>query len=150
MANRIYRGPVDRQPHTVSDKPVAGAYMPGTFVLETATNLTQATTAVGMLRILADRDFYGNPIGVATAPNMTAYASGDTGVAYIIEPAQEYQAAVAAATYAFGQELTVAAGGRLAAAATGNPVVAFCKQADTAAAGALIDVEIADRYTKAA
>lgn len=146
--NRIYRGPQDRQPKTVSDKTVAGAYLPGTFVTEGASTLTQATTAAGLLRLLASRDFYSAGAMDATDPLLTAYASGDTGVAFRIEPGQEYQAAVAAATYTFGQELTVGASGRLVAAATGNTVVAFAKEAGTKTAGSLLDVEIAHFYTK--
>jgi len=149
MANRIYRGPNDRQPHTVSDKSVAGAYLPGTFVTEGATTLTQATAAGGLLRLLSDRDFLSTAHFDASHPLKTAYANGDTAVAYVIEPAQRYQAAVAAATYTYGQELTVAAAGRLAAAASGDVVVAFCQSAGVKAAGDLVDVEIANHYTKA-
>jgi hypothetical protein len=145
--NRIYRGPMDRQPRTVSDKTVAAALLPGTFVTEGAT-LAQATAPGPMVRLLANRDFYSAGQLDAVDPLLLAYASGETGVAYVIEPGQEYQAAMAAATYTFGQELTVAAAGRLAAAAQGNIVVAFCKQAGEAAAGALRDVEIANFYAK--
>ena len=49
--NRIFRGPTDRQFRTVS-KPVAGAYLPGTFVEETATQLAQITTAVAKRPLL--------------------------------------------------------------------------------------------------
>ena len=44
MPNRIYRGPVDRQPRTVSDKTVAGAYLPGTFATD-GTGQAQTETA---------------------------------------------------------------------------------------------------------
>lgn len=148
MAARIYRGPADRQPKTVSDKTVAGAYFPGTFVTEGAAALTQATAFVPGLRLLSDRDYYSTDHFSAGDPLKTAYASGDSGVAYKIEPGQEYQATVAAATYTFMQELTVGAAGRLAAAVAGNVVVAFALTAGAKAAGDLIDVEIANHYAK--
>jgi hypothetical protein len=150
MANRIYRGPADRQPKTVSDKTVAGAYLPGTFVTEGASALTQATAHAPGLRLLASRDFYADPNAAFTAtdPLLTAYASGDSGVAYKLEVGQEYQAAVAAATYTYMQELKVAAAGRVAAAASGDIVVAFAKGSGAKSAGDLMDVEIATFYTK--
>lgn len=148
MPNRIYRGPADRQPKTVSDKTVAGAYLPGTFVTEGAATLTQATGYAPGLRLLSDREYYSLGALDATDPLKTAYASGDTGVAYLLEPGQVYQGAAAAATYAFMQELTVAAAGRLAAAVTGNIVVGFSKSVGAKAAGDLIDFEAANVYTK--
>ena len=149
MPNRIYRGPQDRQPKTVSSKTVAGAYLPGTFVTEGASTLTQATAFAPGLRLLGNRDFYSDGALTATDPLLTAYASGDTGVAFKIEPGQEYQAAMAAATYTYMQELTVGASGRLAAASTGNVVVAFAKAAGAKSAGDLMDVEISNHYAKA-
>ena len=149
MPSRIYRGPADRQPKTVSDKTVAGAYLPATFVTEGASTLTQATAFAANLRLLGNRDFYSEGQFTATDPLLTAYASGDTGVAYVLEPGQQYQAAVAAATYTWGQELTVAASGRLAAASTGNVVVAYSRSAGAKSAGDLIDIEIANHYAKA-
>ena len=149
MANRVYRGPTDRQPHTVTDKTVSGAYKPGTFVIEGATALTQAAAAAGLLRILGERDYYGGDAMTSTALLETAYTAGESGCAYVIEPGQTYQVAVAADTYTYGQELTVNASGLGAAAAAGNVVVGFAKQAGTFTAGRLIDVEMAIRYAKA-
>jgi len=148
MPARIYRGPADRQPKTVSDKTVAGAYLPGTFVTEGASTLTQATAFGPNVRLLGNRDFYSEGAFTATDPLLTAYASGDTGVAYKLEPGQDYQAAVAAATYTWGQELTIAAAGRLAAAATGNVVVGYARSAGAKSAGDLIDFEVANHYAK--
>lgn len=148
MPNRVYRGPMTRQPETVSGKTVAGTYKPCTFVTEGASTLTQATAFGPNLRLLANRDFYSTGWDNATDPLATDYASGDTGIAFKIEPGQNYQAAVAAATYTFGQELTVGAAGRLAAAVTGNIVVAFARGAGAKSAGDLLDVEIANHYTK--
>lgn len=143
--NRIFRGSIDEQPKTVS-KPVTGALLPATFVTIGASALAQATAPTGRLGILANRDFYSQD-------NVTAYASGDTGIAYRVEPDLEFQVAVAAGTYTFGQELTVGASGRLTAAASGNVVVAFFDDASKAgvaqSAGALCDVVIANYYTKA-
>lgn len=149
MPSRIYRGPADRQPKTISDKTLAGAYLPATFVTEGASTLTQATAFAANLRLLGNRDFYSEGAFTATDPLLTAYASGDTGVAYVLEPGQQYQAAVAAATYTWGQELTVAASGRLAAASSGNVVVAYSRSAGAKSAGDLIDIEIANHYAKA-
>lgn len=150
MPNKIYRGPTARQPHTVTDKTVAGAYLPGTFVTEGVATLTQATAFGPGLRLLANRDFYSEGHFNATDPLLTAYASGDNGVAYMLEPAQTYMGAVAAATYTYGQELTVGAAGRLAAAASGNTVVGFFRSTGAAkSAGDLVDFEVANFYTKA-
>lgn len=142
MANVIYRGPAERQPQTLN-KPVTGALLPGTAVLIGGTAFTQATApTAGRIGLLANRNFYEQG-------NTDAYVSGETAVAYRLEPEQEYQWAMAAATYTQGQELTIAASGRLAAAATGNTVVAFFDQAGGAvAAGALADVVIARGYVK--
>lgn len=149
MANRVFRGPVSRQPETVSDKTVAGAYLPCTFVTEGATTLTQATAFGPNVRLLANRDFYSTAWDSATDPLLTAYTSGETGVAFKLEPGQTYQGAVAAATYTWGQELAVGAAGRLVAAVTGNVVVGFSRAAGAKAAGALIDFEVANHYAKA-
>lgn len=142
--NRIFRGSIDEQPKTVS-KPVTGALLPATFVTIGASALAQATAPTGRLGVLASRDFYSQD-------NATAYASGDTGVAYRVEPELEFQVAVAAGTYTFGQELTVGASGRLTAAASTNVVVAFfddsSKSGVAQSAGALCDAVIANYYTK--
>ena len=143
--NRIFRGSIDEQPKTIS-KPVTGALLPGTFVTIGASALTQATAPGGRVGILGARDFYNQDA-------LTAYTSGETGVAYRVEPELEFQVAVAAGTYTFGQELTIGASGRLAAAASTNVVVAFFDDASKAgvaqSAGALCDVVIANSYTKA-
>ena len=69
---------------------------------------------------------------------------------YLVEPQDEVVWAMAAGAYTNGQELTVAASGRLAAAASGNVVVAHFDQAGaTLSAGDLADVCIANSYTKA-
>lgn len=139
----IYRGGMN-EPRTVS-LPVGGAYTPGSAVVIGATSLTQATAPTGRWGVLANRDFYGQD-------ELTAYASGDTGVAYEVAPLQQYKCQVAAATYTHGQELTIGASGRLVAAASGNIVAAFftdeVKAGVAQAAGALCDVTIANFYTK--
>lgn len=138
--NVIYRGPAGRQPRTIQ-KEVAGAYVVGTFVEETATTLAQITTALAKRPlILGNADYAGQDID-------TAYTSGDTGVAYELEPGQVYQARLAAATYAKNAPLTVAASGRLAAATAGTRVVAYFDDSPGAySAGQLADVVIADGY----
>lgn len=152
MPNRVYRGPVERQPQAITDKTVAGAYLPCTFVTEGVSTFTQATAFAAGLRLLGNRDFYSSVSSffTSTDPMLTAYASGDTGVAFVLEPGQTYQGAVAAATYTYGQELTVGASGRLVAATTGNTVVGFFRSAGAAkSAGDLVDFEVANYYTKA-
>lgn len=150
MANRIFRS-ARRDPRTISDRTVSGALLPATAVFVGATQLTQATAASGgRLALLGDREFYGLGITTATDPLLTPYASGETGIAYLLEPQDEVQWAMAAGTYTNGQELTVGAAGRLTAATTGTVVVAHFDQAGgTFAAGALADVCVANHYTKA-
>lgn len=145
--NAIFRYPTEKQPTTVSDKPVAGAYLPGTWVEETATQLVQVTAhtaAAGKLPLLlTNRDYYGQD-------KDTAYASGDSGVAYETEPGMIFQARLAAATYTANQPLTIGASGRLVAAVAANVVVAhFSDTPGAYAAGALADVTIANSYNAA-
>ncbi|UST52950.1 hypothetical protein NF681_11405 [Comamonadaceae bacterium OTU4NAUVB1] len=151
--NRIFRsGSGVPRPRTITDKTVAGAYLPGTAVFIGAAQLTQATSASGgRLAILGDRDYYSaGGINLATDPLMTPYQVGESGVAYLPKPDDEFAMAMAAGTYVTGQELTVGAAGRLTAAAQGGIVVAHFDQAGkTVAAGELADVVIANAYTKA-
>ena len=149
MSRRAYLAPVDRTPHTVSDKTV-GALLPCTFVVEGASAFTQATAPGPNIRLLLNRDYYAGSADFFTTTNplLTAYVNGDTAVAAILEPGQRYLIAAANATYTFGQEMTIGAAGRVAAAAQGNIVVGFCRQAGTPAAGDLIEVEIANFYAQ--
>jgi hypothetical protein len=151
--NRIYRsGSGVPRPRTITDKTVAAALLPGTAVFIGATQLTQATSpSGGRFAILGDRDYYSSGgINLATDPLMTPYAAGESGVAYLPKPDDEFAMAMAAGTYVTGQELTVAAAGRLAAAVAGNIVVAHYDQAGkTVAAGELADVVVSNFYTKA-
>lgn len=153
MTKRIFNGPQDRQPKTITNRTVNGALLPATAVFVGATQLSQATSASGgRLALLANRDFYADPAQqfTSTDPLLTAYASGDTGVALELEPGQRVTWAMANAAYTNGQELTVAASGRLAAAASTNVVVAYFDEAGrTPAAGGLAEVVIANFYTKA-
>lgn len=141
-AHKIYRG-LDPEKRTVSNLNVAAAYLPGTFCTASATTLTQATAGTGRLFILSNRDFYDHDID-------NAYASGDTAVAYEIAPTDKFIGRFAAATYTYGQELTVAASGRLAAAASTNVVVGFYSGTGVAlSAGDLDEFVVANSYTKA-
>ena len=151
-ANRVFRS-AKEDPRVISDRTVSGALLPCTAVFIGATQLTQATApSGGRLALLGPRDFYGTTANAmsATEPLLTAYTSGETGLAYLVEPQDEVVWAMAAGAYTNGQELTVAASGRLAAAASGNVVVAHFDQAGaTLSAGDLSDVCIANSYTKA-
>tara|TARA_B100001179_G_scaffold223739_1_gene201636 strand:- start:3600 stop:4040 length:441 start_codon:yes stop_codon:yes gene_type:complete len=139
-ANVIFRGPTERQPHTIS-LPVSGALKPGVFVEATATELVVLTTANGKNpRLLTNRDFYGQTVE-------DAYTDGDTGLGYKIEPTFDFLARVAAATYAINDPLTIGANGYLKAAAAGDVVVAhFTGVAGAKSAGDLVDVTIANSY----
>jgi len=147
--NRIFRS-ARKIPRVISDRTVSGALLPATAVFVGATQLTQAAAVSGgRLALLGDRDYYGLASS-ATDPLLTPYVSGETGAAYLIEPQDEVQWAMAAGTYTNGQELTIGASGRLAAAASGNIVVAhFDQTGATLAAGALADVCVCNFYTKA-
>lgn len=151
--NRIFRsGSGVPRPRTITDRTVSGALLPGTAVFIGATTLTQAASASGgRLALLGDRDYYAaGGVGLATDPLLTPYVSGESGVAYLLKPDDEFAWAMAAGTYTYGQELTVAASGRLAAAVATNIVVAYFDQAGLAlAAGALADIVVANFYTKA-
>jgi len=139
--NTIFRGPITHQPVSVS-KPVAGAYMPGTFVEETATELVQITTSLGKLPlILSTMEFKDQTV-------TDAYADEDTGIAFALVPGMVVQASLAAATYALNAPLKIAASGRLAAATTaGDIVIAFFSDTPGAySAVDLADVTIANSY----
>ena len=137
-ANVIFRGPVEREPETIN-LPVAGAYLPGIFVTSDGSTLTQAADAEGRVFLLSNRRFYEQ------GPD-TAYASGDTGVAYRLEPEQEYTARFAAGTYAKGDALTVNASGQMAAAGLDAVVIAYYDgEGATLTAGDRDDIVIAPR-----
>ncbi len=144
--NVIYRGPIEKEPQTISDRTVAGAYLPGILVTDDGSELTVATASdMGeKLYVLSNRRFYDQDIA-------TAYASGDTGVAYEPLPGEVYQVRLAAGTYAKGDKLTVGASGYLTAAVdspAGDVVVAyFDDTAGTFSAGGLADVKIASAFT---
>lgn len=151
--NVIFRGPIERQPRTLSDRTVAGAYNPGVLVTDDGSELTVATAAdMGeRVYVLGVRDFYGQGQDASTAPAATAYASGDTGVAYDPRPGDIFQCRVASATYAKGDKLTLAASGYLTKAVdspAGDVVVAyFDDTAGAYSAGDLADVEWANAFT---
>lgn len=151
MTYRAYRGPANREFVTITDKTVTGALLPCTFVTEGASALTQATAFGPNLRLLINRDFYAASADYfdTVNPLLKAYVSGETGTAAVLEPGQRYLVAVAAATYTFGQEITVAAAGRGAGAASTNVVIGFARDAGAKSAGDLIEVEIAMPYVKA-
>ncbi len=148
MGARTYLGPNDRQPKTVSDKTCAAALLPCTFVTESATQFAQATAFGPNLRLLSNRDFFSTGQFDESDPLKTAYASGDNGIAYVLEPGQTYLVAVAAATYGWGAELEIGAAGRLQAAASGDTVVAFARGSGAKSAGDLMEVEICMPYVK--
>lgn len=151
--NVIFRGPIERQVRSLSDRTVAGAYKPGVFVTDDGSELTVATASdMGAKLYLLDvRSFYGQGQDVATAPIETAYASGDTGVALDLMPGDQAQVRLAAGTYAKGDKLTIDASGYLVAVVdspAGDVVYAyFDDTAGTYDAGDLADVIIASQFT---
>jgi hypothetical protein len=151
MTKRVFNGPQDRQPKTITNRTCSAALLPATFVTIGASTVSQATAPnTSRIGLLSDRDWYSTSQFDANDPLKVAYASGDTATVYELEPAQRYSVAMAAGTYTNGQELTVAAAGRLAAAATTNVVVAYYDgPGATLAAGDIADVAIANFYTKA-
>lgn len=144
MANRIFRGPVAKEPQTIN-LPVAGAYLPGIMVTSSGAALTVATAAdMGeKLYVLGNIDFKDQDVA-------TAYTSGDTGVAYDALPGEVYQARLAAATYAKGDKLTIGSSGYLTKVATvGDVTVAyFDGTAGALSAGDLADVIVSAGGTK--
>ena len=88
MGNRIYTGPADRQPKTISDRTCAAALLPGTFVSVLVGTVAQATAPTAVrLALLGERD--GELIGGdqsllhqqlagATADGERRTARGDT------------------------------------------------------------------------
>lgn len=142
--NVIFRGPLDRNPVT-RNQPVTGALLPGTWVQDSGTAFTQLTTAADVFPlILSNVAFKDQDINAA-------YTTGDTGVAYEVLPGDVVNSRMAAATYAKGDPLTIAAAGRLAAASSGDPIVAFYDgPAGAVTAGDFADVIVANSSAKAA
>lgn len=151
-ANRIYQGPQDRQPKTISDRTAgAGGLLPGTWVSVLIATIVQTATITAVrAALLGDRDFYSDGQMDANDPLKVAYASGDTAVVYVPEPGQRYLMACAAATYTNGQELVIAAAGRVAGAGAAGQVIGFYDGPNgvARAAGDLIEVVVANTYTK--
>src|SRR5690606_15521280 len=144
MPNRIYRGPVAAgiEPRTVN-LPLAGAYLLGVFVTSACAELSVVAAATSNMLQFSIREFYSQDI-------TTAYASGDTGVAYRLMPGMEVYARFDADDYDFGDPLTVSSNGRLALATSDDVVVAYFDQADaTLGNGAFADIVIANSYTVA-
>lgn len=151
MSSRIYTGPGDRSPKIISNRTCAASLLPGTAVSILVATVAQATSPSAVrLGLLVERDFYSIGQFDSNDPLKVAYASGDTAHVLQLEPGQSVMWAVAAATYTNGQELTVAASGRLAAAAQGNIVVAHYDGPNSVArsAGDLVDVVVSNFYTK--
>jgi len=139
-SNVIYRGPIAKEPQTIANRTVAGAYLSGILVTDSGTVLTVAVAAdMGKkVYVLSNRRFMEQDVA-------TAYDSGDTGVAYEPLPGEVYQVRLAAATYAKGEPLTLTANGYLTnTIVTGDVVYAyFSDTAGAYSAGDLADVVIA-------
>lgn len=144
MANLIYRGPPSRQARTVN-LPVTTAAKPGTLVVRVADTFVVAVAADDEknILILSNNDFVGQDLE-------TAYEANDTATAYQVEPAQQYQARLAAATYALGDSLSIGASGYLEKAAATEVVLArYTGSPGDILVGALGDIEIANSFKSA-
>ena len=143
-AHQIYRGMNERKETTTNLK-VAGAYLTGTFCTSNATTLTQtaANTSQGRLFLLANREFMGQGIN-------DAYAIGETAEAYEMAEGDDFIARFDAATYTYGQELSIGTNGRLKSAASGQVVFATYTGSGVAlSAGDFDDFRVINSYVKA-
>ena len=143
--NMIWRGRIDKQPHTVNLPMAAASVKPGTAMEVTAAGkLAVLTSAMKKnFYILGELDIIGRDVD-------TAYAADETAIAYECEPMQVYQCRMAAGTYAKGDALTIGASGYMtAASAISTAVVAYYDDAITTArsAGDLADCIIANAHT---
>ncbi len=143
-AHKIYRG-MNPDKKTITNLKVAAGYLPGTFATASATTLTVPSSGVstGRLFLIGNMEFQGQSIA-------TAYASGDTAVAFDLEPGDEFIARFDAATYAYGAELSIGTNGRLKAAASGQVVFATYTGSGVAlSAGDFDDFIVINSYVKA-
>lgn len=140
-AHVIYRGPVEREPETIN-LPVAGAYLPGVLVTSDLSEFTLAANSLGRVLLLSNRRMY-------TQTDVDAYEADETGIAYRLEPEQEYRAILAAAAYVHGAPLTWN-GTAFAAATAGTKVLAYYDgPGETLAAAGLADIVIANAHIQA-
>lgn len=149
MPNVIYRGPVTREPVTITGTFKVATH-PGTFVACGATGIASLekpkSSKGGRVFLVQNSRFKGQTI-------KQPYAAGESGVAFRIEPEQEYYAQLADGSYAPQAELAVGTDGRLKAAAAGEQVVAYFDEAKArtiSGGNGWADVVIANSYTKQA
>jgi hypothetical protein len=136
MANVIWRGPVHlAQPDSRTLK-TGASILPGLAVTVTAGVFQLAATSKVDYFIMHNRAYIGETVD-------TAVPSGETGEAFKPVPQYEFNVRFAAATYAPGAVLSIAAG-QFKAAATGEVAVAVFDEAASRAisANGLGDVRI--------
>lgn len=136
MANVIWRGPVHlAQPDSRTLK-TGASILPGLAVQVTAGVFQLATNSKSDFFIMHNRAYIGETVD-------TAVPSGETGEAFKPVPQYEFNVRFAAATYAPGAVLSIAAG-QFKAAATGEVAVAVFDEAASRAiaANGLGDVRI--------
>jgi len=139
MANRIYRGQ-DMTIRAVTAK-VAAALKPGSLVKYNGVQFEAHDDASKKMFVLGNLDSVGQDVE-------TAYAVNDSGIGYDAKPSDQFQARMAAGTYAYGDPLESDNAGGLNAA--GGMIVAYFEgKTGPVAAGALADVSIAAFYTPA-
>lgn len=140
--NAIFRGDMLKDCPSTVNGVLSSAATPGYFVTLVDGAMALATTGAARVFLLKNREYYDQT-------SSDAYASGDTGEAYRLKPETEFRAIAAAATYTQGAALTVNASGQLAAATTGDVVVAYADESKTLAAVGYLDVVIANSYVAA-
>lgn len=136
MANVIWRGPVHlAQPDSRTLK-TGASILPGLAVTVTAGVFQLAATSKVDFFIMHNRAYIGETVD-------TAVPSGETGEAYKPVAQYEFQARMAAATYAPGALLSIVAG-QFKAAVTGEVAVAVFDEAASRAisANGLGDIRI--------
>ncbi|HMN76702.1 MAG TPA: hypothetical protein PKC97_11595 [Burkholderiaceae bacterium] len=129
MLNRIYLGPADRQPHTVTGVLGLNDLLPGTFVTpgsgEPPFQLQVAYSGTRRPLILDFQDALDAPtVGAQPARINSPIKQGNSVVAYVPESGQHYQARFAEGDYSTGDPLEVDSNGRLRHVGAGR-IVAY-------------------------
>lgn len=141
MSNVIYRGPVEREPETISAA-LSQASKPGVFVKKTAGKFIASTDSKGRLFVLSNDRYLETDITTEIPADQTVNA-------YRIEPEQEYQMLAVTGNYSDQAELSCSADGKLKAAAAGETVLAFVDGAKNLASEGYLDIVTANTYVKA-
>lgn len=141
MSNVVYRGPVEREPETISAA-LGAALKPAIFVKKTAGKFVASADSKGRLFVLSNDRYLETDITTEMPADQTANA-------YRIEPEQEYYMLAVTGNYSDQAELSCGADGKLKAAVAGETVLAFVDGAKNLAAEGYLDIVTANTYVKA-